>query len=113
MNSVRKQPFNNTPSHGHKAGPLFRLGHIVATPAALEQLGKHGVHPTALLGRHVSGDWGDLCKSDLQANDMALQDGSRIFSAYVIGADKFFVITEQIGEDQTRASTCIMRAEDY
>ena len=113
MNNVRQQGSKSSPNKHHRAGPLFGMGHIVATPAALEKLGKQGVDPTALLSRHVRGDWGDLCKSDLQANDMALQDGSRILSAYVIGADKFFVITEQVGEDQTRASTCIMRAEDY
>jgi hypothetical protein len=113
MNNERQHPSNSSESQVHKAGPKFGLGHIVATPAALELLEKHGVNQTALLSRHARGDWGDLCKSDQQANDMALQDGSRIFSAYVIGPDKFFVITEQVGEDQSRASTCIMRAEDY
>ena len=113
MNNVRQQSSNNSPNQEHQTGPLFGLGHIVATPAALELLEKHGVDPTTLLSRHASGDWLDLCKSDRQANEMALQDGSRILSAYLVGSDRFFVITEQVGEDQTRASTCIMRAEDY
>ena len=41
--------------------PLFRLGRVVATPAALALLEKHGVASVTLLNRrHQSGDWGDL-----------------------------------------------------
>jgi len=38
--------------------PLFPLGQLVATPAALAALVVAKVSPYALLGRHVSGDWG-------------------------------------------------------
>ena len=113
MNKVRQLSSNHNPNPDHQAGPLFGLGHIVATPAALELLEKHGVDPTTLLSRHARGDWGDICSSDRQENEAALQSGSRIFSAYVVVTDKFFVVTEQVGDDGIRASTCIMRAEDY
>lgn len=113
MNNDRQQPPNHDPNPDHETGPLFGLGQIVATPAAVELLLKRGVDPTTLLGRHVRGDWRDMCSSDQQANEAALQSGSRIFSAYVVGTDKFFVVTEQVGDDGIRASTCIMRAEDY
>lgn len=40
-------------------GPLFPVGVVVATPAALGLL---EADPGELLGRHQSGDdWGDLC----------------------------------------------------
>ena len=95
--------------------PLFQLGQIVATPAALALLERHGVQPATLLHRHVHGDWGDMDKHDRAANDAALKDGSRIFSAYVINKDKFWVITEAASDDDcfTRASTCVMLPQDY
>lgn len=108
------QPSIGAPEHGQKSGPLFSLGQILATPGALELLEKQGVEPSALLSRHVRGDWGDLCKADRQANDAALHDGSRIFSAYVFGRDKFWVITEAVGaDDVTRASSCILLPSEY
>lgn len=95
--------------------PLFQLGQIVATPAALALLERHGVQPVTLLHRHVHGDWGDMDKHDRAANDAALKDGSRIFSAYVINNDKFWVITEAASDDESlsRASTCVMLPQDY
>jgi hypothetical protein len=107
------QPSNSAPKHGQNSGPLFSLGQIVATPGALELLAKHDVDPSTLLSRHVRGD-SDLCKSDRQANDAALLDGSRIFSAYVVGRDKVWVITEAVGaDDVTRASSCILLPSEY
>lgn len=94
--------------------PLFQLGQIVATPAALALLEKHGVNPATLLDRHVRGDWGDTDKHDRAANDAAVKNGSRIFSAYVINKDKFWVITEAASDDGlSRASTCILLPEEY
>lgn len=102
------QPLTNTGT------PLFQLGQIVATPAALALMEKHAVNPATLLDRHVRGDWGDLDKHDRAANDAALKNGSRIFSTYVINKVKFWVITEAAGDDGlSRASTCIMLPEEY
>jgi hypothetical protein len=41
-----------------KGPPLFDLGQVVATPAVLAQLDKHGIFPSVLLSQHVHGDWG-------------------------------------------------------
>ena len=102
------QPLKNTGS------PLFQLGQIVATPAALALLEKHAVQPATLLDRHVHGDWGDMGKHDWAANDAAVKNGCRIFSMYVINKDKFWVITEAASDDSlSRGSTCILLPEDY
>jgi hypothetical protein len=95
--------------------PLFQLGQIVATPAALALLERHVVQPATLLHRHVHGDWGDMDKHDRAANYAALKDGSRIFSAYVINKDKFWVITEAASDDDglSRASTAIILPQEY
>lgn len=103
-------------AQGRKANgpPLFQLGRTVATPAALAVLERRGVSSIDLLNRHQLGDWGDLNAHDRAANEAALNDGSRILSAYMVKGDRIWVITEAVGEDGvTRASTCILLPEDY
>lgn len=94
--------------------PRFSLGTIVATPGALAALQHAHQSPQELLRRHVSGDWGDLDAEDKQANEAALLDGSRIFSAYLLKtSDKIWVITEAESDNGQRASTCLLLPEDY
>ena len=63
--------------------PLFRLGQILATPGALATLEACDIHPLSLvLGRHVIGDYGDLCDEDRDLNNHSLVTGMRIFSSY-------------------------------
>jgi len=86
----------------------FTLGRVVATPGALEMLLELGVLPHDLLRRHQSGDWGDLCDEDKQANEAALVEGSRLLSAYCFLEKKIWVITEA-----DRSSTCILLPSEY
>ncbi len=45
------------------------------------------------LSRHARGDWGDLLPEDAIANELALERGGRLFSAYGRGEERFWVIT--------------------
>jgi len=99
--------------------PLFELGQTVATPGALA-LVSDPWELFPLLTRHHRGDWIDTGKdadagemSDWELNDMALRDGGRIFTVAHVAGEKIYIITEAKGDDGRRASTCIMRAEDY
>ena len=75
--------------------PLFGLGQIVATPGALQACAQAEVNPAEYLNRHVFGDWGDLGDEDKQANDLALEQGSRILSAYNLPTEeRLWIITE-------------------
>lgn len=63
-------------------GAKFPLGQVVATPAALALLERHTFSSSALLNRHVRGDWGDLFDEDREGNEEALVDGNRLMSVY-------------------------------
>ena len=88
---------------------LFPPGAIVATPGALEALEEAGEEPSAYLRRHLSGDWGDLDEFDKQQNEGAMENDSRIFSAYVLrNGTRIWIITEA-----DRSSTCVLLPSEY
>jgi hypothetical protein len=79
----------------YKIKPLFPLGQVVATPGALAALETAGQAPYEFLVRHVCGEWGDLVEEDIQENELALQEGHRLFSAYNTNDGvRIWVITE-------------------
>ena len=90
-----------------KKEPLFPLGQVVTTRGAL-----HGVSIIAMnraLTRHVSGDWGDICPEDRTENQLSLEHGFRILSAYDYPDEpKFWIITEA-----DRSVTTILLPEEY
>ena len=93
----------------HLKPPLFLLGAIVATPGALAIFQQHEeVSPTHYLHRHQSGDWGDLCDEDIQANNDAYYHSGRILSSYLIGSQKIWIITEA-----DRTATTILLPQEY
>lgn len=94
--------------------PLFSLGLVVATPAALRLLDLAGVTPQSLLQRHVAGDFGDLDEEDRRTNHVAIRQGLRILSAYRVGAQRVYVITEAPPEPGgQRPSTCCLLVGEY
>src|SRR5215212_3453431 len=91
-------------------GPArFRLGRLLATPAALETLASAGLTPAHLLARHRAGDWGDLGAADARANDAALAGGGRLFSAYETAAGRVWVISEW----DRSATTVLLPADNW
>jgi hypothetical protein len=85
----------------------FRMGRIVSTPNALESITQDDI--LTAIGRHQSGDWGDVCDEDRKANDESLVDGTRILSVYhAANGTKFWLITEA-----DRSVTTVLLPEDY
>lgn len=94
--------------------PLFKLGAVVATPAALAAMEKANQQPWEFLARHVQGDWGDVGAEDAEANNGSLKDGSRLLSAYLLKTgEKLWVITEAEDDHGIRAATTILLPDDY
>jgi len=94
--------------------PLFSLGQVVATPAALESIEKAGQAPSDFLDRHVRGDWGDVCQEDADANEQSLKDGSRLLSSYRTKLNvKVWIISEASDDHGQRAATTLLLPEEY
>jgi hypothetical protein len=94
--------------------PLFDLGLCVATPAVLAHLERHSIFPAALLSRHQHGDWGNVDAEDAEANGQAaVQSGARVISSYTVAGAVIWVITEAVGDDGKRASSCLLFPEEY
>lgn len=74
-------PSNTTTA---KQLPFFELGQLCYTPGAQDVLQRFQVNPFQLLTRHVTGDWGDVCPEDAEANNEAIQEGSRVLSSYLL-----------------------------
>ena len=78
----------------------FPLGRIVVTPGALGVLTPEGAEEfdrealKGLVDRHAAGDWGTVDDEDKATNDRAVEEGSRLMSAYVHDGEKLWVITE-------------------
>ena len=88
----------------------FPLGHVVATPGALEAVRANGVDVLALVRRHASGDWGTVCCDDALANDLALDPAcpARLLSAYDTPAGRLWIITEA-----DRSATTVLLPSEY
>jgi hypothetical protein len=93
--------------------PLFEAGSVVATPAVLRHLAANNVLPAAFLSYHLHGEWGQVSPEDAAANDRAVKDGGRILSVFGLASEKIWIITEAVGDDGHRASTCMLFPSEY
>jgi len=94
---------------------LFYLGELSVTEEAdrLLCLEKPTDDLLDLLKRHVSGDWGEVSQEEKDRNDKAVEDGSRIMSAYTLSTGKkIFVLTEAANELGHRESTKILASNE-
>ena len=88
--------------------PRFALGQVVATPAVVEHLERHGVNASEYLNRHVRGDWGEVPQDDAAENEFAVTRRLRLLSSYTIAGERVWIITEA-----DRSSTCLLYPSEY
>jgi len=87
--------------------PRFWLGQFNMTDDARLTLNSEDV--LTAIRRHHSGDWGDLCPEDREANETALQFGGRLFSVYHDRKGvRFWIITQA-----DRNTTTVFLPADY
>jgi hypothetical protein len=87
--------------------PLFDLGRIVATPAALEVAGHYA---SEFISRHVRGSWEESPEEDRLANHRAVLSGdARILSVHRTELGQIvWIITEA-----DRAITTLLLPSEY
>lgn len=106
---MNDQIVNKNGSEEKQKEPRFQLGQVVATPGALEALEAAGDDFNQYLHRHVVGDWGDLDEEDKQENELSVEKGFRILSAYHLSnGTKIWIITEA-----DRSATTILLPREY
>lgn len=87
----------------------FTLGSILATPGALDLCISERVSAADYIKRHAAGDWGNIDREDWEANQAALLDEGRLFSAYSLPSGaRLWIITEA-----DRSATTILLPEEY
>jgi len=94
----------------------FPVGQVVMTCGISEACANNETmaqHVLAAMRRHASGDWGDMCDEDKQANEAGLdaEHPGRLFSSYsgdAKGTKKVWVITEY-----DRSVTTVLFPDEY
>ena len=87
----------------------FALGQTFITPGAEEALQIAGQTEIEFLRRHMSCEWGELSEDDIRENELSLNKGFRLLSAYQTGkGQKLWIITEA-----DRSATTILLPSEY
>ena len=78
-------------------------------PGALEALREAGQSAQEFLARHARGDWEEVGKDDAEENELSIEHGFRILSAYrTRNGKRLWIITEA-----NRSATTILLPEEY
>ena len=99
----------NHNTNGGSSVTRFPLGQTYITPGAEEALLIAGQTELEFLRRHMSGDWSELSDDDTRENELSLQEGFRVLSAYrTATGQKLWIITEA-----DRSATTILLPSEY
>jgi hypothetical protein len=91
----------------------FSLGRVVATPSCHTRgpacLREGRAAPRRISRPAGDGDWGEVPEADKQANEVSVEHGLRILSAYTTSAgDQIWILTEA-----DRSATTILLSSEY
>ena len=94
--------------------PLFELGKLMATPAALQSIHDSGQEVSEFLNEHIRGNWGVLSEVDRMNNEEAVATGDRIYSVYrTANGTKIWIITEPEDESGKRCLTTVVLPSEH
>ncbi len=79
---------NEQPQESQQPKPLlFPLGRLYVTRGIQALIDDHNLDVTPYIARHQTGDWGEVCAEDAAENQLSLERGFRILSAYSFTSD--------------------------
>ena len=93
---------------------LFGIGTLYVTRGIQALIDEQDLDVTPFIARHQTGDWGEVCAEDAGENQLSLEKGFRILSAYSFTSDidgetyKLWVVTEA-----DRSVTTVLRPSEY
>ncbi len=93
---------------------LFELGQLYVTRGIQALMDEQGLDVSPYIARHQTGDWGEVCAEDAAENQLSLETGFRILSAYSFTSDidgqtyKLWVLTES-----DRSVTTVLQPSEY
>lgn len=94
----------------------FNMGKVVVTCGVNEALEnkRFALEVSLALERYAVKDWGDLCESDQEINNDALnnQDDLYLLAAYQTCKGKIYIITNRISENPGDNSTIVCFPEE-
>lgn len=94
--------------------PLFELGRVVATPAALKVIEESGEETADYLTRHAFGDWGSVFDEERERNEFGVRTGAQLMSEYRTGNGiKIWVITAAVDAAGRRPTTTILLPAEF
>ena len=89
--------------------PYTELGALVFTQGVDALVRSERLNPFHYFGRHLHGDWGDICNEDRVVNEDALISGERLMSVYEVEPGlTIWIITEA-----DRSVTTILLPNEY
>jgi len=91
--------------------PLFLPGQVVATVGAVDA-GVSLEVAAELVTRHTRGDWGVIGAVDAAANQAAVRDGDRIFSAYDVELGGQTVRVNVVTEADRKLTTILLPSDN-
>jgi len=84
---------------------LFKPGDVLATADALRAMEFNEVTPQCLLGRHVSGDWGELPARERRRNELrTLTEDGQVVSRFRLDDGEIVLVTTNMNEMGTLIS---------
>lgn len=90
----------------------FEIGNLLLTKGVHELCDENDDFKSfvcSCFGKHMRGDWGDLCDEDKEMNEWSLKHGERLLSKYDFNDDiSIYIITEW-----DRSATTILFPEEY
>lgn len=84
---------------------LFHPGDVMATADALRAMEFNEVTPQLLLGRHVSGDWGELPARERRKNELrTLTEDGHVISRFRLSDGEIVLVTTNLNKADTLIS---------